>query len=155
MMNNKYRHPTDMQKSASPPPGGSCSSDSDCTGTVLQHLGIPCQPYPCRNGEFYFCTVPTDKRITFNLRVSPNRTIRLWRFIGTAPLSAAGRRWEYRKPGSPRALIGLEVTAEGDVCLFAEQDLEPQGAQNRARIARMLVGYIHLIASLSDKLSPA
>ncbi len=154
MMHSNRNHPTDIQKGFSPSSGEPPSS-SDCAGSVLQHLGIPCQPYPCRNGEFYFCTVPTDKRITFNLRVSPSRTIRLWRFIGTVPLSAAGHRWEYRKPGGPRALIGLEVTAEGDVCLFAEQDLEPQGAQNRARIARMLVGYIHLIASLSDKLSPA
>lgn len=155
MMHSNHNHPTDIQKGFSPPSGESLPSSSNCAGSVLQCLGIPCQPYPCRNGEFYFCTVPTDKRITFNLRVSPNRTIRLWRFIGTAPLSAAGYRWEYRKPGGPQALIGLEVTAEGDVCLFAEQDLEPQGAQDRARIARMLVGYIHLIASLSDKLSPA
>ena len=155
MMHNKYSHPTDIQKAASHPPGGNRSSDSNCAGSVLQRLGIPCRPYTCRTGEFYFCTVPADKNITFNLRFSPNLTIRLWRFIGTAPLSAARHRWEYRNPDVPQAVIGLEVTAEGDVCLFAEQDLEPQGAQNRARIARMLVGYIHLIASLSDKLSPA
>ncbi|MGN0685166.1 MAG: hypothetical protein ACI4KC_03615 [Gemmiger sp.] len=151
MMNNKYRHPTDMQKAASPPPGGSCSSDSNCAGTVLQLLGISSKPYPCRIGEFYFCTVPTDKSLTFNLRFSDNRTIRLWRFIGTAPRSAAGYRWEYRNPNVPLAVIGLEVTTDGDICFFAEQELEAYGTASQARISRMVSGYITVITSFSGK----
>lgn len=154
MIHNKRSHPTDIPMAASPPPGGNHSSNSNCAGIVLQRLGIPYQPYPCRNGEFYFCTVPTDKSITFNLRFTANRMIQLWRFIGTAPHTEAGSQWEYHQPDGPQAVVGLEVTAEGDICLFAEQELEAHAPQSQARIARMLLGYIHLITSLSDKLSP-
>ena len=152
MMHNNDTYITDIQKALSKPPKGTSPFGSNCAGGVLHRLGIPCHPYPCRSGEFYFCTVPTDSSITFNLKFTANRTIRLWRFIGTAPPAEAGSRWEYRKPDGPQAVIGLEVTAEGDICLFAEQELEAQGTQCQARIIRMLLGYIRLISSLPDKL---
>ena len=57
----------------------------------------------------------SQKKLTFDIQYEDNGLIRLWRFIGTAPASKAGKRCEYRTSKSPHAVVGMEVTDEGDI----------------------------------------
>lgn len=112
-------------------------------GAALSRLGINYRDFPCRSGEFYFCTIP-EKKLTFDIQYEDNGLIRLWRFIGTAPASKAGRRCEYRTSKSPHAVVGMEVTDEGDISFYAEQKVDITDSRSTVRIDRMISSYINL-----------
>ena len=123
------------------------------SGVVLDRLRIKYRKLPCRDGAFYYCTIPFNG-YTFDLQCGDkDNTVRIWRFIGTAPLSKAGRRCEYRNPHYPWAVIGMEVTDEGDVSFYAEQKIEMTDRKSAARIDKMISGYIEMIANSSITLS--
>lgn len=112
-------------------------------GAALSRLGIKYRDFPCRSGEFYFCTIP-EKKLTFDIQYEDNGLIRLWRFIGTAPASKAGRRCEYCTSKSPHAVVGMEVTDEGDISFYAEQKVDITDSRSAVRIDRMISSYINL-----------
>ena len=112
-------------------------------GATLSRLGINYRDFPCRSGEFYFCTIP-EKKLTFDIQYENNGLIRLWHFIGTAPASKAGRRCEYRTAKSPHAVVGMEVTDEGDISFYAEQKVDITDSRSAVRINRMISSYINL-----------
>lgn len=114
---------------------------------ALNRLGITHRDLPCRNGEFYFCTIPSTGT-TFDLQCGEDDTIRLWRFVDTTSLSKAGMRCEYRKPSHPHTVIGLEVTDEGDVSLYAEQRIDGNAPQRESRIVRMIEGYTSMVSNM-------
>lgn len=122
-------------------------ADVNFAGATLNSLGIRYRKLPCKTGEFLFCTIPSNG-ITFDLQYGDDDTICLWRFVGTASLSEAGMRCEYRKPSYPHTVIGLEVTNEGDVSLYAEQIIERNDPHRDARIVRMIDGYISMISNM-------
>ena len=112
-------------------------------GDALRRLGINYREFPCRSGEFYFCTIP-EKKLTFDIQYEDNGLIRLWRFIGTAPASKAGKRCEYRASKYPSAVVGMEVTDEGDVSFYAEQKVDITDSRSAVRIDKMISRYINL-----------
>lgn len=112
-------------------------------GAAFSRLGIKYRDFPCRSGEFYFCTIP-EKKLTFDIQYEDNGLIRLWRFIGAAPASKAGRRCEYRTSKFPHAVVGMEVTDEGDISFYAEQKVDITDSRSAVRIDRMISGYINL-----------
>ena len=120
------------------------TADLNYAGAALSRLGILYRDLPCRNGELYFCTIPSNG-ITFDLQYSKDGTIRLWRFVSTTTISKAGVRCEYRKQNYPHAVIGIEVTDEGDISLFAEQKIDGDDPRSEARFLKMLHGYTELI----------
>lgn len=121
-------------------------------GTILSRHGINYRDFPCRSGEFYFCTIP-EKKLTFDLQYNENGLMRLWRFVGEAPASKAGRRCEYRASQYPYTVVGIEVTDEGDISFYAEQKVDINDSRNIARIDRMISGYVNLL--MDDSLSHA
>ena len=112
-------------------------------GGALSRLGINYRDFPCRSGEFYFCTIP-EKKLTFDIQYEDNGLIRLWRFIGTAPASKAGKRCEYRASKYPSAVVGMEVTDEGDVSFYAEQKVDITDSRSAVHIDKMISRYINL-----------
>lgn len=119
------------------------NTDVSTLGAALSRLGINYRDFPCRSGQFYFCTIP-EKKLTFDIRYEDNGLIRLWRFIGIAPVSKAGSRCEYRASKSPHAVVGMEVTDEGDISFYAEQKVDITDSRSAVRIDRMISNYINL-----------
>lgn len=117
------------------------------TTSVLDLLRINYREFPCENGKFYFCINPVNG-VAFDLKQGEDGIIRLWRFVGTAPVSKAGFRCEYRKPQNPSSLIGLEITDEGDICLYAQRDISCDDPKSKEHIYNMIKGYIKIIAHL-------
>lgn len=126
------------------------NTDVSTLGAALNRLGINYRDFPCRSGEFYFCTIP-EKKLTFDIQYEDNGLIRLWRFIGTAPASKAGKRCEYRASKSPHAVVGMEVTDEGDISFYAEQKVDITDSRSAVHIDRMISSYtnLHVDASLA------
>lgn len=88
----------------------------------------------------YFCILPNS--LTFNLRCSDDDTLRMWRFVDSAPLDRAGTRFAcYRA----NATLGVEITDEGNVELFAEYRYDHKAPDIEQRIRKMLTGYINMI----------
>ncbi len=114
---------------------------------ALNHLSIHYRELPYRDGAFYFCKISDG--LTFDLQLRDNGTIKMWRFVGTAPISNAGVRYEYRKPEYPHIAIGVEVTDEGDVSFYAEQDISVDNSRREERIFKMIKGYTELITRFS------
>lgn len=123
------------------------NTDVSTVRAVLSRLGIDYRDFPCRNGEFYFCTIP-EKKLNFDIQYEENGLIRLWRFIGTASASKAGKRCEYRASKYPSAVVGMEVTDEGDVSFYAEQKIDVTDAKCAVRIDRMISRYINMISEV-------
>lgn len=119
---------------------------------ALRRLNINFRYFPCRNGRFYFCEPPSGG-LSFDLQFNEDSNIKLWRFVGAAHPSKAGKRIEYRKPECPHSAIGLKVTDDGDVCLYAEQLLDPDDFQKEKRIIQMIKGYLELINLFSSQKS--
>lgn len=122
-------------------------ADLNYAGATLNSLGIRYRKLPSRTGEFFFCTIPSNG-ITFDLQYGDDDTICLWRFVGTASLSKAGMRCEYRKPSYPHTVLGLEVTNEGDVSLYAEQIVERGDSHREEKLVRMIEGYVSMISNV-------
>ena len=55
-----------------------------------------------------------------------------------------GRRCEYRTSKSPHAVVGMEVTDEGDISFYAEQKVDITDSRSAVRIDRMISSYINL-----------
>lgn len=101
------------------------------------------------DGSLFFCT-PLNG-LTFDLFTGTDGSIRLWRFVGSAPVEKAGARFEYRKPEYPHTAIGLEVTEEGDLCFYAEQIINAANPQKKHRILKMISGYSEIISTVNFK----
>ena len=86
--------------------------------------------------------------IRWGLDIDDHGIIRLWKFIGTAPLSKSGNRCEYRNSQQPCSAVGIEVTDEGDVSFYAEQKVDVTDAKSAARIDRMISRYINMISDV-------
>lgn len=113
---------------------------------TLNRLHIAYKELPCRNGWFYCCKKPDG--ISFDIKIDDQGIIRLWRFIGTAPLSKSGSRCEYRNPQQPYSVVGMEITDEGDVCFYAEQKIDVADVKCASRIDRMISRYINMISDV-------
>lgn len=111
---------------------------------ALDRLGIQHRDVPYGSGVLCFCTIPVNG-LTFDVWYANNGMIRIWRFVDTAPASKAGTRWEYRNPNHPDAVAGIEVTEEGDVNFYAEQNLDGTDSRSAARIESMIRGFITII----------
>ena len=120
----------------------------DILETELNRLQIKYRKLPTRSGAFYYCKMPTNG-YTFDLQCDDQGNIQIWKFIGTAPLSKAGNRYEYRDSKDPCAVVGVEVTDEGDVSFFAEQKMDVASCDSDHRIGSMIRGYINIIADSS------
>lgn len=88
----------------------------------------------------YFCMLPNG--LTFDLMHSDGKTIRMWRFIDSAPLPKAGIRFVCCRAN---ATLGVEITDEGEVELFAEYRYDRKSPDIEQRIRKMLAGYIDMI----------
>lgn len=113
---------------------------------TLKRLHIAYRELPCRNGWFYCCKNPDG--ISFDIKIDNQGMIRLWRFIGTAPLSKSGSRCEYRNPQQPYSVVGMEVTDDGDVSFYAEQKIDATDVKCASRIDRMISRYINMISEV-------
>lgn len=113
---------------------------------VFNRLGVHYKKLPCRDGEFYFCKLSND--LTFDLICEEDGTIRLWRFVGVTSLSKVGLRYEYRKPRYPYTVIGIEVTDEGDISLYAEQTIAHNASRREVKIKHMIEAYISIISDM-------
>lgn len=113
---------------------------------TLSRLHIAYRELPCRNGWFYYCKKPDG--VSFDIKIDDHGIIRLWKFIGTAPLSKSGNRCEYRNSQQPCSAVGIEVTDEGDVSFYAEQKVDVIDAKSAARIDRMISCYINMISDV-------
>lgn len=89
--------------------------------------------------DLYFCILPND--LTFDLMYGDS-TIRMWRFVDSVPLIKAGTCFFY---GKANATLGVEITDEGDVELFAEYRYDRKAPDIEQRIRKMLTGYIDMI----------
>lgn len=118
-----------------------------CAGAVLSRLGIKYRELPCGNGVLYLCRIPANG-YTFDMKCDNHGVIRLWRFIGTAPLSKAGSKFEYRNPKQLCSVVGMEVTDEGDVSFYAEQKVDVADVKSFAQIDRMITRYVNMISDV-------
>lgn len=112
---------------------------------ALGSLGIRYRELQSRSGYYYFCTNTAGGR-TFALEQKEDGTFRLWRFVGAAARSKAGMLWEYRSPDNPHAVIGMEVTEEGDVSLYVRQIIARDDPHSETRILQMIEGFTELIS---------
>lgn len=113
---------------------------------TLNRLHIAYRELPCRNGWFYCCK--KNDGISFNIKIDDYGMIRLWKFIGTAPLSKSGSRCEYCNSQHPCSVVGIEVTDEGDVSFYAEKKIDVTDVKCAARIDRMISRYINMISEV-------
>mgnify|MGYP004536468985 CR=1 FL=1 len=113
---------------------------------TLNRLHIAYRELPCRNGWFYCCKKPDG--ISFDIKIDDQGIIRLWRFIGTAPLSKSGCRCEYRNPQQLYSAVGMEVTDEGDITFYAEQKIDATDDKCASRIDRMISCFINMISEV-------
>lgn len=115
---------------------------------TLIRLGIRYRKTSLEDGNIYFCSL---SNYTFNLFVSNDEKIKLWSFISTVPLAQAGVRFEYHKAELPSALIGIEVTEEGDLCLYAEQTITREKSQQEYQVYMVVSSYFKVISNLKSK----
>ena len=118
---------------------------------TLKRLHITYKEFPCRTGGLFLCKKPDG--ISFDIKIDDNGFIRLWRFIGKAPLSKSGSRCEYRNPHKPFSVVGMEVTDEGDVSFYAESKLDLTDAKSAVQVDRMISRYINMISNIPRTLA--
>jgi hypothetical protein len=112
--------------------------------TTLNSLDIEYRKINIKDGVIYFCfSLNTD---TFNLFAKNDGTIKLWRFVGIAPLEKAITKWEYRRSNNPYMAIGLEITDEGDVDLYAEEFIDMNAPEKDHLIRKLITGYSNIIS---------
>lgn len=90
--------------------------------------------------DVYFCMLLNG--LTFDLRCSDGDTLRMWRFVDSDPISKAGTRFVCCRAN---ATLGVEITEEGEVELFAEYRYDYKSPDIEQRIRKMLTGYIDMI----------
>lgn len=113
--------------------------------SALRRLDIPYRRACLKEGIMYFCSLPSE--LTFDIFMGSDGSMKLWRFVGSAPVSEAGMRCEYRRPDHPDTAIGFEVTDEGDLCLYAKQIVDTGNPLRERRIFRMIAGYSKMITT--------
>ena len=89
--------------------------------------------------------------LTFDIKLTDDGTVRLWRFVGNAPISKAGKRCEYRRPEYPHAVVEVEITDEGDLCFFAELKIDPSDSEREICITHMIESYLSVITNMCLK----
>lgn len=116
---------------------------------AFDHLHIKYRKIVFMGCTLFFCTSPNG--LTFDLFTDTEGNVRLWRFVGSAPVEKAGTRSEYRKPEYPHTAIGLEVTKDGDLCFYAEQIINAATPQKEHRILKMISRYSEIISTANFK----
>ncbi len=127
------------------------TADLNFTEESLNRLCIAYRELPCKNGWFYYCKSSVDG-VSFNIKTDDDGTIRLWRFVGTAPISRAGKRCEYRRPEYPHAVVGMEVTEEGDLCFYVELKIDPTDSDREDCITHIIDNYVSMISNMCLKI---
>lgn len=122
------------------------------SGEALDRLGINYRAFPSRDGIFLFCKILSNG-LTFDLKYDGNGVLRLWRFVDTIPDLKAGKRCEFQEPNHPHTTIGIEITDEGDVCFYAQQQISNSIPKRSERIHDMVNLYAHLIAYIDTNKS--
>ena len=93
---------------------------------VLTKLGIHYRRMSLPECALYFCR--DANRVTFNLEISLDKCIHIWRFIQTdLPYGETGMKATYAM--GPR-LLGLEITEEHDLNFFSKQKLTTATAKD-------------------------
>lgn len=98
--------------------------------------------------DLYFCMLPNG--LTFDLRCSDDGTLRMWRFVDSTPMAKSGTRFVCCRAN---AALGIEITDEGDLELFAEYQYNQRVLNAEQRIYKMLVGYIDVITHYESRKS--
>lgn len=111
---------------------------------ALSRLNIHHREFPYSKGKFYLCTIPSYG-ITFDIIYDENGSFKMWRFVGTSSTDMIGTRQEYRKSN---AALGLEVTDEGDVSLYAKCLIDYKDPNAEKRILKIVKGYTEMITQL-------
>jgi hypothetical protein len=118
---------------------------TDIARAVLERLSVNIRQFVCKDGVLFFCRNPGND-LTFDLKIIEDKTIRLWRYVSSTSISNAGARFEYCNPCIPNFSIGIEVTEEGNVTLYAELKIEKDDPQKAVTIEKIITGYIKLIS---------
>lgn len=126
------------------------TADLNFAEESLKRLCIAYRELPCKNGWFYYCK-NTANGISFDIKLTDDGTVRLWRFVGNAPISKAGKRCEYRRPEYPHAVVGVEITDEGDLCFFAELKIDLSDSEREICITHMIESYLSVITNMCFK----
>ncbi len=114
---------------------------------ILDHFHITYRINNYSDGTFFFCCLPPPNKLTFDLFEKKTGAVRLWRFIGTS--STIGKRWEHQKqPFS--GVTGLEVTAEGDICLYTELNIDENDPQKVKKISGVVDDFSKMIKRLKN-----
>ena len=118
------------------------TADLNFVEESLKRLRIVYRALPCKNGWFYYCK-NTSNGISFDIKLTDDGTVRLWRFVGNAPIFKAGKRY-------PHAVVGVEITDEGDLCFFAELKIDPSDSEREICIPHMIESYLSVITNTSS-----
>ena len=111
--------------------------------SILLDFGVR---YRNLGDDLYCCMLPNG--LTFDLICNDHSTIRMWRFIDTAPSEKAGTRYVCSKVN---ATLGVEITDEGDMKLFTELQCAPQTPDFVQRINKMMIGYFKMITQYESR----
>lgn len=112
---------------------------------ALNRLCIPYREHSFKDGTLYFCWLP-DHGIV-DLFVGWRGNFRLWCFVGSESPAYAGIRIEFQGQRQPSLTAGMEITEEGDLRLYMEQQCDDD-TQMEASIRRMLVAFSRMLACL-------
>lgn len=112
---------------------------------ALDHLCIPYREHSFKDGILYFCQLP-DYGIV-DLFVGVRGNLRLWCFVGSESPAYAGTRMEFQERGQPFLAAGMEITEEGDLRLYLEQQCNDD-TQMEESIRRMLAAFSRMLACL-------
>lgn len=118
----------------------------------LKRLDVVYRSMNFLNEILLFCALPNG--LTYDLSVCKDGSIRLWRFVGITSISKAGTRIEYRNPQCPDAVVGFEVTDEGDICIYTENKINVDNPHSIKSICKLIEGYSGMITNISFKMCP-
>ena len=116
---------------------------------VFDRLEIEYRKLACGDGLLYFCTPANG--VTFDLFVDPEGNVKLWRFVAAVPDAGDAVKCEYRGPGFPWDIIGLEVTGEGEVIMFVTRKVDGTSARCGTDLSCMIASYCEMTARLHDR----
>lgn len=112
---------------------------------AFDHLYIPYREHPFKDGTLYFCRMPNHGIVDLFVGVRGN--LRLWCFVGNESPAYAGTRMEFQGQGQPSLTTGMEITEEGDLRLYMEQQCDDD-TQMEESIRRMLAIFSRMLACL-------
>ena len=120
------------------------------TETALVTLNISYRIINFTNKSLFFCELSNG--ITFDMFVGRDGSIRLWRFIGITASSKSGMKIEYRKFRYSNVVLGLEVMEEGDLNLYAEQQINFDNAQSAKYVYELIKNFSQIIINYIVKI---